>query len=99
MRHLGSLLAGLVIAPFAWVVLALGQGSVYPYWQDSPFPWWQPVTYLFLHGDVFHLLFNMLALWMFGSALESDWGARRFLRYYFLTVEDSADSSLTRRFA
>lgn len=46
---------------------------------------WQLATYLFLHGDAFHLLFNMLGLWMFGSTLESDWGARRFLSYYFLT--------------
>jgi len=46
---------------------------------------WQPVTYLFLHGDPFHILFNMLALWMFGTTLEQDWGSRRFLQYYFLT--------------
>jgi membrane associated rhomboid family serine protease len=45
---------------------------------------WQLFTYLFLHGSVFHLLFNMLALWMFGAPLESDWGMRRFLRYYFI---------------
>jgi membrane associated rhomboid family serine protease len=45
---------------------------------------WQLVTYQFLHGGVFHLVFNMLALWMFGSPLESDWGTRRFLRYYFI---------------
>src|ERR1051326_714646 len=44
---------------------------------------WQLVTYQFLHGGVFHLVFNMLALWMFGSQLERDWGTRRFLRYYF----------------
>ena len=46
---------------------------------------WQPVTYLFLHGGFGHVLFNMLALWMFGAALEPEWGARRFLFYYFLT--------------
>lgn len=46
---------------------------------------WQPFTYLFLHGGFSHLLFNMLALWMFGSALEMEWGMRRFLFYYFLT--------------
>jgi membrane associated rhomboid family serine protease len=45
---------------------------------------WQLFTYQFLHGGVFHLVFNMLALWMFGSPLESDWGTRRFLRYYFI---------------
>ncbi len=45
---------------------------------------WQPVTYLFIHGGLFHVVFNMLALWFFGPMLERDWGTRRFLRYYFL---------------
>lgn len=45
---------------------------------------WQPVTYLFIHGDFLHLLFNMLALWMFGRTLEGTWGTRRFLNYYFI---------------
>jgi len=46
---------------------------------------WQPVTYMFLHGGTMHLLFNMLALWMFGSALEGYWGTNYFLKYYFIT--------------
>ena len=46
---------------------------------------WQPVTYLFLHGDFFHILFNMLVLWMFGVQLERLWGSPFFLRYYFIT--------------
>ena len=45
---------------------------------------WQLATYLFLHGGIWHLLFNMLTLWMFGVTLERDWGTRRFLKYYFL---------------
>ena len=45
---------------------------------------WQPFTYLFLHGHIFHLLFNMLFLWMFGNDIERQWGRRRFLFYYFL---------------
>jgi len=45
---------------------------------------WQLATYLFLHGGIQHLLFNMLALWMFGATLERDWGTRRFLKFYFL---------------
>jgi membrane associated rhomboid family serine protease len=45
---------------------------------------WQLATYLFLHGSIGHLLFNMLALWMFGATIERDWGTRRFLKYYFL---------------
>lgn len=47
---------------------------------------WQPATYMFLHAplDIFHLLFNMLMLWMFGGELERHWGSRSFLRYYLV---------------
>src|SRR5246127_3474967 len=45
---------------------------------------WQPFTYIFLHGGLFHLLINMLMLWMFGRELELIWGKRRFLNYFFL---------------
>jgi membrane associated rhomboid family serine protease len=46
---------------------------------------WQPVTYLFLHGDLMHILFNMLGIWMFGVELERRWGTRFFLQYYAVT--------------
>lgn len=46
---------------------------------------WQAVTYMFLHGGFQHILLNMLGLWMFGSQLESEWGSRTFLKYYFFT--------------
>jgi rhomboid family protein len=46
---------------------------------------WQLVTYMFLHGGVTHILFNMLALWMFGVELEQMWGTRYFLKFYFVT--------------
>jgi membrane associated rhomboid family serine protease len=45
---------------------------------------WQPVTYLFLHGGFFHILFNMLILWMFGVTLERMWGTQFFLKYFFI---------------
>jgi membrane associated rhomboid family serine protease len=45
---------------------------------------WQPFTYIFLHGNIWHLLFNMLFLWMFGRELELVWGKARFLKYFFL---------------
>lgn len=45
---------------------------------------WQPFTYIFLHGGLWHLLINMLMLWMFGRELELVWGKRRFLNYFFL---------------
>src|SRR5438034_4134329 len=46
---------------------------------------WQLGTYMFLHGGLFHILFNMLALWMFGTELERVWGTRYFLKFYFVT--------------
>jgi membrane associated rhomboid family serine protease len=45
---------------------------------------WQPVSYMFLHAGFMHLIFNMLALWMFGVDLERRWGQRAFYRYYFV---------------
>jgi membrane associated rhomboid family serine protease len=45
---------------------------------------WQLVTYVFLHGSLMHILFNMLALWMFGSELESTWGTRQFTKFFFI---------------
>src|SRR6478736_10037319 len=46
---------------------------------------WQVATYMFLHGGIFHIVFNMLALWMFGAELERTWGTRYFLKFYFIT--------------
>jgi len=45
---------------------------------------WQIVTHLFLHGNFMHLFSNMFALWMFGTHLETLWGPKRFLTFYFL---------------
>src|SRR6266403_1493444 len=47
---------------------------------------WQLVTYIFLHdtGQWFHIIFNMLGLWMFGSELESVWGTRQFTKFFFI---------------
>ncbi|MBD3314773.1 MAG: rhomboid family intramembrane serine protease [Chitinivibrionales bacterium] len=49
---------------------------------------WRLVTYMFLHdprpGAIWHLAFNMLALWMFGVEMERMWGTRRFIVFYFL---------------
>ncbi len=49
----------------------------------NQFMLWQPVSYLFLHGGIIHLLFNMFVLWMFGKDLEQTWGYKNFLKYYF----------------
>ncbi len=43
---------------------------------------WQVFTYIFLHGGFTHILFNLLALWMFGGELENYWGSSKFLRFF-----------------
>jgi len=47
--------------------------------------WWQVVTYMFVHAGTWHLLFNMLALYMFGAPLERHLGSAEFLLFYFVT--------------
>lgn len=54
------------------------------------FQLWQVVTYAFLHGGTTHLLFNMLALFMFGGEIERLWGKRRYLAYYLACVIGAA---------
>lgn len=50
----------------------------------SKFYVWQLFTYIFLHGDPWHLIINMFFLWMFGCEVERTMGTREFLRYYFI---------------
>ena len=55
---------------------------------EPPFRIWQLVTYAFLHApnDIWHIVFNMFAVYMFGPSLEQYWGPRRFLAYYFVCI-------------
>ncbi|MEX0929489.1 MAG: rhomboid family intramembrane serine protease [Balneolales bacterium] len=46
---------------------------------------WQLVSYMFLHGGMSHVFFNLFALWIFGQSIENVWGTRRFAWYYILT--------------
>jgi membrane associated rhomboid family serine protease len=74
---------------FALWPLQVVDGQVY-------FRLWQIVTYAFLHstGNITHLLFNMLALWMFGTEIERYVGPRRLLACYFASVVTAALSQL-----
>lgn len=54
----------------------LESGNFYP---------WQLVSYMFMHGSISHIFFNLFALWMFGLPLEQRFGTQRFMFYYFLT--------------
>ena len=57
---------------------------------------WQPFTYMFLHdtSGFGHILFNMLALWMFGTELERTWGTRFFTKFYLVTGVGAAATTL-----
>jgi len=59
-------------------------GALWPI--GSPyFEVWQLISYMFLHGGLGHIFFNLFALWIFGQAIENYWGTKRFATYYFLT--------------
>jgi membrane associated rhomboid family serine protease len=53
-------------------------------WNTRYFGMWQLVTYMFLHANFTHLLFNMIGLWFFGQVLEQVWGGRRLFIFYLL---------------
>lgn len=86
---------GLLIANGAiFLILFFGRSSaapllsyfgLYPAAVVKSFFIWQLATYSFLHVGVWGILWNMLALWMFGCELEQTWGTQRFLRFYVLT--------------
>ena len=61
------------------------QLGLVPQWVVRELRVYQLVTYMFIHAGLFHILFNMLALWMFGTELERMWGTRFFLKFYFIT--------------
>ena len=74
MQFLNQSLNGFILNLFA----------LQPYQVIFEFKIWQVVSYMFLHGDLMHILFNMFFLWMFGSEIEMEWGTRQFLKYYFI---------------
>ncbi|WP_199138768.1 rhomboid family intramembrane serine protease [Pedobacter sp. ASV12] len=55
------------------------------YFNSPFFKIWQPITYMFMHGGLAHIFFNMFALYSFGSILEAHWGGKRFINFYLIT--------------
>jgi membrane associated rhomboid family serine protease len=53
------------------------------YFESAKFQLWQPLSHMFMHGNLMHIFFNMFALVSFGSALEHFWGPKKFLFFYF----------------
>lgn len=89
--NVGLYLLNLIVGDMMTLRLGLSPQAVF-----EQMAVWQPVTYMFLHstGGVSHVLFNMLALWMFGTDLERTWGTRFFIKYYFITGIGAAATSL-----
>jgi membrane associated rhomboid family serine protease len=85
------IIANVAVFVLDWLVVRASGIPLRDYFGLTPFAVvqglqiWQIATYLFLHGGLFHLLFNMLALWMFGVELERTWGTKFFAKYYAVT--------------
>ena len=61
-------------------------GTFAMFYPASPFfRWWQPLTHMFMHGGLWHILFNMYSLVMFGMVVERALGTRKYLLFYFIT--------------
>lgn len=77
-----------VIGDFLYGLLVLYPASLFGFGglplEPAVFYPWQLVTYMFLHGNISHILFNLFALWVFGQQIENLWGTKRFVIYYFL---------------
>ncbi|MFP4846455.1 rhomboid family intramembrane serine protease [Winogradskyella sp. PE311] len=71
--------------------IAIGNGEAFYQWfalyfpKNSLFQPWQVLTHMFMHGDFMHILFNMFALWMFGTAVEQIFGWKKFIVFYLLS--------------
>ena len=62
----------------------IGSFGLIPAEVTGSFAIWLLVTYIFLHGGFWHVLFNMFLFWMLGSELERRWGTREFVKYFFI---------------
>jgi membrane associated rhomboid family serine protease len=71
--------------------MAIGGGQSFYQWfalyfpKNNLFEPWQVLTHMFMHGGFTHILFNMFALWMFGTAVEQVFGWKKFLTFYLLS--------------
>jgi len=70
---------------FANIDFSLTESLGAYYFNSQFFRVWQLITYMFMHGDFMHILFNMFALFMFGGVIENRWGAKRFINFYLIT--------------
>jgi len=74
----------LSIAGVSFGEIIFQYGALSPIDSSTFYPW-QIITYQFLHGDFWHIFFNMFMLWMFGNELANLWGTNKFLTFYLLS--------------
>ena len=84
------MLACVAMSCVAWLVPGLF--SLLALWPlaSGHFLPWQVLSYAFLHGDAFHLFFNMFGLWMFGSEIEQLWGQKRYAQFLLASALTAA---------
>ena len=84
------MLACVAMSCVAWLVPGLfGLLALWPLASGHFLPW-QVLSYAFLHGDAFHLFFNMFGLWMFGSEIEQLWGQKRYAQFLLASALTAA---------
>ncbi len=87
-RLTGAIKHLLIINIFFFVATSLYGEQMYQWFslwfpENENFEYWQVISHMFMHGGFMHILFNMYALWAFGSPLEQMWGKNKFIFFYF----------------
>ena len=91
MRNITETVKHLLIINIIFFIASLSLGEVvydlfalhYP--SNPKFRYWQPLTHMFMHGDLGHIFFNMFGLYMFGTPIEQMWGRNKFIFFYLST--------------
>ena len=91
MRNITETIKHLLIINVIFFVASLSLGDVMYDWfalhypSNDNFQLWQPLTHMFMHGDLGHIFFNMFGLYMFGTPIEQMWGRNKFIFFYLST--------------
>lgn len=91
MRNITETVKHLLIINIIFFIASLSLGEVvydlfalhYP--SNPKFQYWQPLTHMFMHGDLGHIFFNMFGLYIFGTPIEQMWGRNKFIFFYLST--------------
>ena len=91
MRNITDTVKHLLIINVIFFIATISLGDIvfdlfalhYP--SNPKFQFWQPLTHMFMHGDLGHIFFNMFALYMFGIPIEQTWGRNKFIFFYLST--------------